>query len=164
MPIRRPLSPGKGWDEISLYTNYAELAQQHLIAERYFETILICCAGFEVLTNSLPGRIRLYHFDYLTPDQQEVIERAEQNNNLTAGQLVGILSDDKIIHDRLARALANFNHERNNVIHPLERRRKEHSDGTTPYTLCTKTGGIILPQQPKKSLLSTFTIFVRSST
>src|SRR5437016_1929525 len=116
MPIRRPLSPGGGWIEVSLYRAYADLARENLTAGRYFEAIVISSVGYDVLVNTLPDRIRLHHFDKLTSEQQKVIGDIEAGDKLTAGMILSKLKNANILHWRLDRALKQFNQERNAVI------------------------------------------------
>jgi hypothetical protein len=88
MPIRRPLSPGYGWLEVSLYRSYADIARENISAGRYFEAIVVCCVGFDVLVNILPDRIRLHHDDKLTPRQQNAVRNIEGEDKLTAGAIL----------------------------------------------------------------------------
>jgi hypothetical protein len=140
MPIRRPLSPGYGWLEVSLYRSYADLARENISAGRYFEAIVVCCVGFDVLVNTLPDRIRLHHNDKLTATQQTALENIEEKDQLTAGAILGRLRDASILHWRLDRALKQFNQKRNEVIHPLERQERANPDGSTSYFLALKSG------------------------
>lgn len=142
MPIRRPLSPGGGWTEVSLYRAYADLAREHLTAGRYFDAITVSCVGYDVLVNTLPDRIRLHHYDKLTPQQQEVIENIEASDRLTAGAILNKLKDASVLHWRIDRALRQFNQERNKVIHPIERQEKTAPDGSTFYILSLKPGAV----------------------
>jgi hypothetical protein len=143
MPIRRPLSPGGGWIEVSLYRTYADLAREHLAAERYFDTIVVSSVGYDVLVNTLPDRIRLHYYDKLTPDQQKVIGDIETGDRQTAGKILNKLKDADILHWRLDRALRQFNQERNTVIHPIERQERGNPNGSTSYILCLKKGAVV---------------------
>ncbi len=143
MPIRRPLSPGGGWIEVSLYRAYADLAREHLTAGRYFDTIVVSSVGYDVLVNTLPDRIRLHHYDKLTPKQQKVIGDIEAGDKLTAGMILNKLKDANILHWRLDRALRQFNQERNKVIHPIETQEKADPNGSTSYFLSLKPGAIV---------------------
>jgi hypothetical protein len=143
MPIRRPLSPGRGWTEVSLYRAYADIAQEHLINKCYFEAIVICSVGFDVLVNALPDRIRVHHYDTLTPQQQQAIGRIEASDRLTAGGVLKKLTEADILHWRLDRVLTGFNRERNNVIHPIEKQTRVDPAGNTSYSLSLKPGAII---------------------
>jgi len=143
MPIRRPLSPGGGWIEVSLYRAYADLAREHLTAERYFDAIVVSCVGYDVLVNTLPDRIRLHHLDKLTPKQQKVIGDIEAGDKLTAGTILGKMKDANILHPRIDRALRQFNQERNKVIHPIEKQEKVDLNGVTSCFLSLKPGAIV---------------------
>jgi hypothetical protein len=101
MPIRRPLSPGGGWIEVSLYRAYADLASEHLGAGRYFDAIVVSSVGYGVLVNALPDRVRLHHYGKLTPGQQKVIGDIEAGDRLTAGQLLAMLREANILHWRI---------------------------------------------------------------
>jgi hypothetical protein len=143
MSIRRPLSPGGGWVEVSLYRAYADLAREHLTDGRYFDAIVVSCVGFDVLVNTLPDRIRLHHYEKLTPAQQKVIGDVEASPRLPAGPLLTKLRTTTILHWRLDRALEGFNQERNNVIHPTERQQKVDQKGRTTYLLSLKAGAVV---------------------
>jgi hypothetical protein len=143
MPIRRPLSPGGGWIEVSLYRAYADLASEHLTAGRYFDAIVVSSVGYDVLVNTLPDRIRLHHYDKLTPEQQKVIGDIEAGERQTAGTILNKLKDADILLWRLDRALRQFNQERNTVIHPIERQEKFDPNGSTYYVLSLKQGAIV---------------------
>lgn len=141
MPIRRPLSPGGGWVEVSLYREYADLARAHLIARRYFEAIIVSCVGYDVLMNTLLDRIRLRHDDKLTPEQRNKIGGIK--DRLPAGKILDKLEEAEVIHSRLIRALRKFNKERNNVIHPLEIRKKADPNGNTSHSLSLKQEAVV---------------------
>ena len=143
MGIRRPLSPGGGWIEVSLYRAYADLARQHLSAGRYFDAIVVSSVGYDVLVNTLPDRIKLHHFDELTPKQKEAIGNIEAGDKLTAGQILAKLKDADILHWRLDRALRLFNQKRNKVIHPIERQEKVNPSGGNYYVLSFKQDAIV---------------------
>jgi hypothetical protein len=140
MLIRRPLSTGYGWYNVSLYRSYADLARENIRAGRYFEAIVVCCVGFDVLVNTLPDRIRLYHNDKLTPEQQTALGLIEASDILTAGGILTRLRKAVILHWRLDRALQQFNQKRNEVIHPLERQERANPDGGISYFLALKSG------------------------
>ena len=143
MPIRRPLSPGYGWLEVSLYRSYADLARENISAGRYFEAIVVCCVGFDVLVNTLPDCIRLHYNNKLTAKQQTAMENIEENDHpLTAGAILGRLRDAAILHWRLDRALKQFNQKRNEVIHSLERQERANPDGSISYFLALKSGAM----------------------
>jgi hypothetical protein len=159
MPIRKPLSPGGGWIEVSLYRAYADLAREHLASARYFDAIIVSCVGYDVLVNTLPDRIRLHHYDKLTPQQQKVIEDIEAGDRLTAGAILNKLKDANIFHWRLDRALRQFNQERNTVIHPIERQDKGDPDGNTFYVLALKPGAVVPHQATKEDANKYFRYF-----
>jgi hypothetical protein len=47
--IRHPLSGGREFREVSLYKAYADNARQNLENGHFFEAILVCSVGFDVL-------------------------------------------------------------------------------------------------------------------
>jgi hypothetical protein len=143
MSIRRPLSPVHGWVEVWLYREYADLAQQHLGAGHYFDVIIVSCAGFDVLVDALPDRIRLHHFDSLTSAQQGVIEKIEARARLTVGDLLVKLRHTNILHWRLDRAVQEFNTMRNNIVHPLVRQEQVEPDGSITRSLALKPGALV---------------------
>lgn len=149
MSIRRPLSPGGGWIEVSLYREYADLALGHLTAGRYFEAIVISCVGYDVLVDTLLNRIRIHHHEKLTSEKQKVIEKIEGAKIMTAGNVIKKLKKANILHWRLDRALDRFNQKRNKVIHPIERQEKADSNGDIFSQLSLKPGAIV-PHRIKK--------------
>lgn len=149
MPIRRPLSPAGNWVEVSLFRDYAELARQHLNAQRHFEAVIVCAVGYDVLVNLLPDRISLHHDNKLTPEQRKVIGNIAGNNRLTAGGILKELKKADILHRRLDHALCQFNEKRNTVIHPIKKQQKEYPSGTKCWALSLKAGAVI-PQRTKK--------------
>lgn len=142
MPIRRPLSPGGGWVDVSLYRAYADSAYEHFMAGRYFDAIVVSCVGYDVLVNTLPDRIRLHHHGELTPDQIKVIDNIEASERMTAGKLLVKLEKANILHWRLNRAFMRFNKERNNVIHPIERKEERDKNGNVSFSLSLKKGAV----------------------
>ena len=142
MSIRRPLSPGAGWIEVSLYRAYAELAREHIADQRYFEAIVVCCLGYDVLVNTLPDRIRVHHYEKLTTDQQKVVGDLEKGERLTAGMILKRLRKANILHWRLDRALSQFNQKRNSVVHPIERQEKIEPNGSTSHFLSLKQDAV----------------------
>jgi hypothetical protein len=149
MLIRRPLSPGGGWIEVSLYREYADLALGHLNAGRYFDAIVISCVGYDVLVNTLSDRIRLHHHEKLTSEQQKVIKKIKGMKIITAGTVISQLKKANVLHRRLDCALDKFNQERNKVIHPIERQEKADSNGNIFSQLSLKPGAIV-PHRIKK--------------
>ena len=149
MPIRRPLSPGGGWVEVSLYRAYADVANENLVAGRYFEAIVVSCVGYDVLMNTLPDRIRLHHYGKLKPEQQKVIRDIEAGKKLTAGKILEKMEKADILHRRLDRALFKFNEERNKVIHPITIQKKVDSNGHDYYVPALKPD-VITPQNAKR--------------
>lgn len=142
MSIRRPLSPGGGWIEVSLYRAYADLAREHLIAGHYYDTIVVSTVGYDVLVNTLPDRIWVHHYEKLTSDQQKTIREIEGGERLTAGMILTELKNANILNWRLDRALRQFNQLRNDVIHPIERQEKVDLNGNTSYVLSLKRGAV----------------------
>ena len=159
MSIRRPLSPGGGWIEVSLYRAYADLAYEHLTAGRYFDAIIVSFVGYDVLVNTLPDRIRLHHYDNLTPQQQTAIGNIEASDKLTAGSILNKLKDANVLHWRLDRALRQFNQERNTIIHPIGREEKTAPDGSTFCVLSIKPGAIVPPRATKEDATKYFRYF-----
>ena len=159
MPIRRPLSPGGGWIEVSLYRKYADLAREHLTAGHYFETIIVSSVGYDVLVNTLPDRIRLHHYDKLTSQQQKVIGNIEKGARLTAGTILKKLKDANVLHWRLDHALRQFNEERNMVIHPIEIQEKTAPDGSTSYVLSLKPRAVVPHQATEEDANKYFRYF-----
>jgi hypothetical protein len=150
--VYRPLSPGGGWTEKSLYSAYADLACENLTAGRYFETILVSLVGYDVLMNALPDRMRLFHHDKLnklTPEQLEEIRKIEVHRGPPAGMILGALKNTDILPSRLVRALEDFNEARNKVIHPIKRQKRRDSNGSTLHLLSLKANAVI-PQRARK--------------
>jgi hypothetical protein len=115
----RPLSPGKGWREVSIYRDYADRARMNLIEDRYFETIVICCIGIDVLLNALPDRLLVFSSEKLTDCQKEVL-RSIQSILPTAGAIIGRLEMACVLDRRLLRALKELNKTRNKIFHPFQ--------------------------------------------
>lgn len=159
MLIRRPLSPGGGWIEVSLYRAYADLAREQLNAHHYFDAIVLTCVGYDVLVNTLPDRIRVHYFEKLTPAQQRAIGKIEVGVRLTAGNLLDEMKKANILHWRLDRALRRFNQLRNNVIHPIERREKIEVNGNTSYFLSLKRGAVVPYKVTKEDAETYFRYF-----
>ena len=159
MPIRRPLSPGGGWIEVSLYRAYADSAREHITAGRYFDAIVVSSVGYDVLMNALPDRIRLHHFDKLTPGQKKVIGNIETGDRLTAGMILNKLKNADILHRRLVHALTEFNDERNKVIHPIERQKKLDPNGNTLYVLSLKPDAVVPEKATKENAERYFRYF-----
>jgi hypothetical protein len=149
MPISRPLSPGGGWVEVSLYRVYADLAYENLAAGRYFETIVVSCVGYDVLMNTLLDRIRLHHYGKLKLEEQKVIRNLEAGKKLTAGEILKKLQKANILKRELDRALLRFNEERNKVIHPIVIKKKVDSNGHDDYVPSLKPDAIT-PQNAKR--------------
>lgn len=159
MSIRRPLSPGGGWIEVSLYRAYADLAREHLTAGRYFDAIVVSSVGYDVLVNTLPDRIRLHHYEKLTPEQQKAIGKIEAGDKLTAGRVLEKLKNASILHWRIDRALSQFNQKRNKVIHPIERQKKVDPNGSTSYFLSLKPGAVVPHKATREDAATYFRYF-----
>jgi hypothetical protein len=112
------------------------------MAGRYFDAIVVSCVGYDVLVNTLPDRIKLHHYEELTPDQRKVIDDIESQDRLTAGAVLTKLAKADVLHWRLDRALSRFNNERNNVIHPIGRKEEKDSSGNTSFVLSLKEGAV----------------------
>lgn len=119
-PIRRPLSPGSGWVNVSLYRAYADQAREAVLNERYFEAILICCIGLDVLVNAMPDAVLTHHSEKLSSSQRTSSGRIGRKQ-LTVGQIIIELDSNGIIYKRLSNALRSLNGMRNRVIHPIAR-------------------------------------------
>jgi hypothetical protein len=150
MSVRRPLSPGGGWIEVSLYRAYADSALDCLLAGRYFDAIVVSCVGYDVLVNTLLDRIRLHHYDKLKPQQQKVVGDIETHEIRTAGQVLEQLRGADILDCRLDRALSRFNEERNRIIHPIKRQKRVDPSGSTSYVLSLKQGAIVPHKATKR--------------
>ena len=120
--IKRPLSPGSGWREVSLYRAYADLAKENLDKGSYFESVVICCIGLDVLLNALPDRILLFSISKLNDCQKHILEEIE-DRALTAGALLKQLETACVLDRRLLRALNGLNADRNRIFHPFQGRK-----------------------------------------
>jgi hypothetical protein len=109
--------------------------------------------------NTLPDRIRLHHYDKLTPQQQEVIGNIEASDRLTSGAILNKLKDASVLHWRIDRALRQFNQERNRVIHPIERRQKTAPDRSTFYVLDLKPAAVVPRHATKEDANKYFRYF-----
>ncbi len=147
--LHRPLSPGGGWTEKSLYSAYADLARENLTAGHYFETIVVSSIGYDVLMNALPDRIRSLHQDKLTPAQLEAIGKIEKDKGRPAGTILCALKTADILHPRLVLALEQFNNARNKVIHPIKRQKRVDYNGSTVHILSLKSDAVI-PYKARK--------------
>lgn len=106
-------------EEVSFYREYADRALENLNADRYFETIVICSIGLDVILNTLPDRLRLFSSDRLKDYQKEVLSKIQQSQ-VTAGVIISKLSSAGFLDRRLIRALERLNRKRNKIIHPLQ--------------------------------------------
>lgn len=118
--IRYPLSGGKGIVEVSLYKEYADASFRNLEANRYFETVIACSIGLDVLLNTVPDRMLALSSDQLNAAQKSTLEDIEISQ-LTSGRIIQKLKHASILDRRLVRALECLNEERNKIIHPLQR-------------------------------------------
>ncbi len=159
MSIRRPLSPGGGWIEVSLYRAYADLARENLTAGRYFEAILVCSVGYDVLVNTLPDRILIHHSQNLTADQQSAIKGIERKKLLTAGDILNKLRKASILYWRLDRAFTQFNQMRNKVVHPIERKETQNPNGSGSFSLSLKRGAVLPYKSTKEDAERYFRYF-----
>jgi len=117
--VNHPLSPGKGWCDVSLYRAYADLAHENFDAGRYFEAIVVCSVGLDILLNTLPDRLLTHSLSRLDHCQQLLISNIE-NNPMTGGAILRQLRLANVLNRRLAQALDRLNKQRNKVIHPIE--------------------------------------------
>ena len=120
--IKKPLSPGGGWREVSLYRTYIDLAKENLDKGSYFEAVAICCIGLDVLLNALPDRILLFSLSKLDDCQKRILEEIE-DRTLTAGALLKQLETACVLDRRFLRALNGLNADRNKIFHPFQRRK-----------------------------------------
>lgn len=147
--LYRPLSPGGGWTEKSLYNIYADLARENLTAGRYFDSIVVSSVGYDVLMDVLLDRMRLHDHKLTTPERREAMRKIETHMGLSAGEILRALKTNDILPSRLFRALELFNKARNKVIHPIRRPRRRHSNGSTHHVLSLKADAVI-PRKAKK--------------
>ena len=117
--IRRPLSPGSGWQDVSLYRSYADLALENINRDRHFEAAVVCCIGLDVLLNTMPDRLLQFNSSKLDLCQKEVL-REIQNTNLTAGGVLSRLRMACVLDRRLWQTLDQLNRARNRIIHPIK--------------------------------------------
>lgn len=143
MSIYRPLSIGGNWTyDAQLLTAYADSAFKRVAARHYFDAVLICCVGYDVLVNILLDRLSWLHFDKLTPEQQKVIEDIKACGGGPAGKILCRLRKTGILNSRLDKALGEFNQERNKVIHPIKIRKETDSSGRSSYVPSVKPGAV----------------------
>jgi hypothetical protein len=143
MSIYRPLSIGGNWTHDSqLLTAYADSAFKQLTAGHYFDAVLICCVGYDVLVNILVDRLSWLHFDGLTPEQKKVIKDIQARHGSPAGTILCRLRKAGILNSRLDCALSEFNQERNKVIHPIKIGKGINSSGKRSYLPLPKPGAI----------------------
>ena len=116
--IRRPLSPGSGWQDISLYRAYADLSRENINEGRYFEGVVIACIGFDVLLNTMPDRLLVFNSSRLNASQRATLEMV-QKTPLTAGKILSCFRNARVLDRRLQRSLEKLNRERNEVAHPF---------------------------------------------
>ncbi len=117
--IRYPLSGSKGIVEVSLYRDYADAAFHNLESKRYFDTVVVCSIGLDVLLNTIPDRILTLSARQLNGAQKSTLERIEKGQ-LTSGSIIKKLKLAGVLHRRLVRALERLNDERNKIIHPYQ--------------------------------------------
>ena len=119
--IRYPLSGGKDFREESLYGAYAEEVHWCLEEKRFFEAILVCCVGLDVILNALPDRLISLSASRLDTEQIRILHDMENKKHLMAGEIIGKLKRASLLDRKLVCALATLNAYRNNVIHPFRR-------------------------------------------
>lgn len=139
--IRYPLSGGKGFREVSLYKAYVDNARQNLADGHFFEAILVCSVGLDVLLNTLPDRLLLFSSSKLDDCQKKILDDIEQRE-LTAGAILKQREIACVLDKRLLRALKALNAERNKVFHPLQAKKLKK--------------GAILPSSAAKDASSKF--------
>lgn len=130
--IRHPLSGHKTLEEVSLYRAYADLAYSNLREDRYFEAIVVCCIGLDVLLNTMLDRLLLFSSSKLDSCQKEILQSMQdQKDPLTAGGIIRLLRMACVLPKRLLGGLERLNQERNKVIHPITGKRLKR-DAITP--------------------------------
>lgn len=117
--IRSPMSAGGGWRLISLYSNYLNLVRQNFEENRAFEAITISCICLDVLLHQMVDGLETNHKAQLEPDQIECI-RGIKARALTAGQIIKVLDESKVLDQRLLKALNKLNEIRNLLVHPTK--------------------------------------------
>ena len=120
--IRHPLSGGKGFKEVSLYKDYADKARKNLKEEHFFEAILVCSIGLDVLLNTLPDRLLLFSSSKLNDCQKRILEEIEKRE-FTAGAVLKRLGTACVLDRRLLLALNGLNADRNKIFHPFQGRK-----------------------------------------
>ena len=117
--IRRPLSPGSGWQDVSFYRSYADSALENISEDRHFEAAVVCCIGLDVLLSTMPDRLLQFSSSKLDLCQIEIL-REIQKQNLTAGGVLSKLRLACVLDKKLSQALDQLNQARNRVIHPIK--------------------------------------------
>lgn len=117
--IRYPLSGRKGIIEVSLYKEYADTSFRNLDAKHYFEAVVVCSIGLDVLLNTLPDRLLALSSEELTNAQKGILEEIEKSK-ITSGNIIQKLKRENILDRRLVRALESLNEIRNTIIHPFQ--------------------------------------------
>lgn len=139
--IRHPLSPSKGWKDVSLYKDYADKARENLQGKHFFETALVCCVGLDVLLNALPDRLLAFRSSDLDDCQKRILEGIE-TREFTAGRIIKQLETACVLDRRLLRALKELNADRNKIFHPFQARKLKH--------------GVIIPSSATQDAASKF--------
>jgi hypothetical protein len=134
--IRHPLSGGKEFREVSLYKAYADTARQNLKDGNFFEAILVCSVGLDVLLNALPDRLLLFSSSKLDDCQKRILQNIEKRE-LTAGRILKQLELACVLDNRLLRAMKALNAERNKIFHPVQK--KQLKQGAILPSLATKS-------------------------
>ena len=117
--IRYPLSGRKEFVDISLYKDYADTSYRNLEAKRYFETVVVCSIGLDVLLNTIPDRIITFSVEQVDGNQKSTLERIERSR-FTSGKLIQKFKRANILDRRLVRALERLDEERNKIMHPFQ--------------------------------------------
>jgi hypothetical protein len=94
--VRYPLSGRKGMVEVSLYKDYADISFRNLEAKRYFETIIACSIGLDVLLNTLPDRMLTLSSEQLDSAQVVTLKKIE-DGQLTSGSIIQKLKQASIL-------------------------------------------------------------------
>jgi len=71
------------------------------------------------------------------------------------------LKDANLLHSKLHRALAQFNKERNKVIHPIKRQKIVNPDGSTYFCLSLKPEVVVPHSATKRDADRYFRYFCR---
>jgi hypothetical protein len=129
--IRRPLTGNRYWKEVSFYRAYADLARINLNEDRYFESIVLCCIGLDVLLNTIAERLIEADSHSLDPRQRRLLQGL-RSNQATGGLILKQFQMAYVLDQRFLKALSQLNNQRNRVIHPIEKGKVKGNAITPP--------------------------------